>query len=211
MIKAQHESSIEGYNQLRASLPNTKILIVTKGIETERIINFIKSTGHLCYGENYATELKKWEEIQGLFPDVSLTFIGNFQSGNVRNIVKYCNAVYGISSFKDLEKLQKEAAKRQKLIRYYAQIKLENEKNKNGFLVSEVTPEFNRSFEGLMCIPPVSSSPQRYFLQMKELASRLNIPNISMGMSGDYPTAVKCGATEIRIGNLIFPKREASF
>jgi uncharacterized pyridoxal phosphate-containing UPF0001 family protein len=63
---------------------------------------------------------------------------------------------------------------------------------------------------GLMCIPPLRDPPEKYFQQLKKLADTYGLENLSMGMSGDYQTAIACGATHVRIGSAIFGERDYS-
>lgn len=192
------------YFALKEKLPNTRITLVTKGVETEFLLNFIKKTGHLDFAENYATQLKKWDVILEKFPNVRLSFIGYFQSGNIRNIVKYCNKIESIYSIKIFEKVKKDASKREKKMQYYAQINIGNEPQKSGFKLEEINKEMLSEFNGLMCIPPANRDHASYFKKMQEIAAENGIKNLSMGMSADYRQAVQFGATEVRIGSLIF-------
>ena len=202
------EASVKNYFELKNSIDhNVEIAIVTKGIEKDFLIDFIAKTGHKFYAENYTKELKKWEEIRIKFNDIKLSFIGSFQSGNIKNIVKVCDRIESISSIKSLEKVKHEALKKGKKLEYYMQVNIGGESQKNGFLLNDINPEFGKVFDGIMCIPPAYNS-HIYFAKVKEISENLGISKISMGMSGDYKKAIESGATEIRIGSLIFnPKK----
>jgi pyridoxal phosphate enzyme (YggS family) len=202
------EVSIQKYLELKNLVGNTKILLASKGVDEKFIMEFIERTGHLYFAENYASELKKWVSIIQAFPQVEVSFIGSFQSGNLRNIVKTCKTVESVSSLKQLEKLKKESLKQQKDIKFYAQINIGKEEQKSGFLESEITPEFSQLFSGLMCIPPAKLNPEYYFKKMQSIGAELGIKTLSMGMSADFKKAIEFGATEIRIGNLIFGERK---
>ena len=202
------ETSVKNYFELKNSIDQKiEIAIVTKGIEKDFLMDFITRTGHKFYAENYTKELKKWEEIRIKFNDIKLSFIGSFQSGNIKNIVKACDRIESFSSIKSLEKVKHEALKKGKELEYYMQVNIGGEAQKNGFLVSDISPEFGKVFSGIMCIPP-AYNPHMHFIKVKEIAENLGISKISMGMSGDYKKAIENGATEIRIGSLIFnPKK----
>lgn len=200
--------AVQNYFKLKSEINGVKILLVTKGVEADFLIDFIKKTNHFFFAENYATELKKWKLIKEIFPNIEVNFIGSFQSGNIRNIVKICETVESVSSFKQFEKLQKEAQKQSKNMKFYAQINIGNESQKNGFLETEITEEFTNFFTGLMCIPPVNQNPEYYFKKMKNIGEKLSIENLSMGMSSDFQKAIKYGATEVRIGTIIFGDRK---
>jgi uncharacterized pyridoxal phosphate-containing UPF0001 family protein len=203
-MKNNIEKAISKYQELKNSSKGTKILIITKGIDVDFLNLFIEKTGHLYYGENYTKELKKWVEIKEKYPNVKLSFVGSFQTGNIRNIVKICDVIEGISSLKDLDKIKKEISKQGKNVLCYAQINIGNESQKNGFKVNELNPDMKGKFDGIMCIPPNFKNPTSFFKQMKEIASMLELENISMGMTNDYKEAIENGSTEIRIGSLIF-------
>lgn len=198
------ETSIKNYFELKNSIDSkVEIAIVTKGIEKDFLIDFITRTGHKFYAENYTKELKKWEDIKIRFNDIKLSFIGSFQSGNIKNIVKVCDRIESFSSVKSLEKVKYEALKKNKELEYYMQVNIGGEVQKNGFLTKDINPEFGKLFTGIMCIPPAYNS-HIYFAKVSEIAKNLGISKISMGMSGDYKKAIENGATEIRIGSLIF-------
>jgi hypothetical protein len=200
-------NSIEKFKLLKKSVGSVEILVVTKGINSQLVIDFIRETGHLNYGENYASELKKWDDILHHFPNLNLSFIGSFQSGNLKKIVKYCNKIESINSLQSLEKAKKEAVKQGKNLKYYAQINIGNEHQKNGFLEESLDVNELKEFDGIMCIPPAKKDPTPYFIKMREISQNMGGKEISMGMSKDYDLAISLGATEIRVGSLIFGEK----
>jgi pyridoxal phosphate enzyme (YggS family) len=183
------------------------ITIASKTVKTELLIEFIRQTGHLDFGENYASELSKWDAIIEEFNNIRLSFIGSFQTGNLRKIVKYCNKIEGISSLKELEKVQKESLKHNKKVICYAQINIGEETQKNGFKLSDILIDDLKKFDGLMCIPPALKPVDEYFKKMQNLKEECGLSSLSMGMSGDYKKAILSGSTEIRVGSLIFGGR----
>ena len=199
--------AIKAFFALKKEVGDVKIVLASKTIKTDFLLEFISKTGHLSYGENYASELSKWDAILEKFPNLDLSFIGSFQSGNLRKIIKYCNAIEGVCSIKSFEKIQAESVKRGKKIQTYAQINIGHEKQKNGFLPKEITIEDLKKFDGLMCIPP-SGLPDEYFKEMQDLKAKTGLKHLSMGMSRDYKKAILYGSTEIRVGSLIFGERK---
>lgn len=179
------DTSFHKYSALKQTLPNTKILLATKGISSDFLLQFIALTGHKYYAENYASELSKWDEVLKKYPETEISFIGSFQSGNIKKILKYCNSIESFSSLKMLEKVRNEANKLQKNITAFAQINIGIEPQKNGFLPSEINAETIQHFSGIMCIPPFNKSPNVYFNQMQKIAQKHNIKHLSMGMSSD--------------------------
>ena len=201
------KNAITKFEYLKQEVKDVQILLVTKGINENFLIDFIRETKHFYYGENYVNEFQKWDNIIAEFPQINLSFIGKFQSGNLRNIVKYCNKIETIDSFTSLAKAKKEAEKRGKNLKYYAQINIGNESQKNGFSEKNLNYEELKVFDGIMCIPPAKENPSLYFKKMTEISLKTGIKEISMGMSTDYNIAISFGATEVRIGSLIFGKR----
>lgn len=202
------ENAVQNYFDLKSSIKeNVEIAVVTKNINDSDIIEFAQKTGHLFYAENYTKELKKWDTVKAKIPNIKLSFIGSFQTGNIKNIVKICDRIESFSSIKMLEKVIHEAKKRERKIEYYAQINIGKESQKNGFAPEEMTSEFAKYFKGIMSIPPAYNS-YIYFPKIQETANAIGISQISMGMSGDYKKAIESGATEIRIGTLIFGNKK---
>ena len=102
-----------------------------------------------------------------------------------------------------------------KKIQYFIQINLANETNKNGIIISEADNfikfcknDLSLNIIGLMCITPINSNVDFYFSQLKEIAHKNNLTELSMGMSGDFVSAIHNGATYIRVGSAIFGARE---
>ena len=200
-------NAVERFFSLKKEVGDVKIVLASKTIKSDFLLEFIGKTGHLSYGENYASELGKWDEILEKYPNLDLSFIGSFQSGNIRKIVKYCNTIEGVDCVKSFEKIKIETAKRNKPIKIYAQINIGREKQKNGFLLEKTKIDEFKIFDGLMCIPP-SGLPDEYFKEMQYLKNKTGLKNLSMGMSNDYKKAILYGSTEIRVGNLIFRERK---
>ena len=97
---------------------------------------------------------------------------------------------------------------------YFIQINIGDEDQKNGVRMSDADEfiencknNYNLKIIGLMCLPPFNEDPKKYFVRLKEIASKHNLNSLSMGMSGDFEVAIDCGATHIRIGTQIFGPR----
>lgn len=174
--------------------------------------------GQRIFGENKMQELKgKMEELSSL--DIDWHFIGKLQSNKIKMINDGIKLVQSIDSQSLLEGIAKH---KNTLTEVLLQINIGNEPQKNGFLCDE----FEKSVEklkifdtikimGLMCIPPADDNPKEYFLRMYDFYMRLkekDIPGIemkylSMGMSGDFETAIECGSNMVRVGSSIFGPR----
>ena len=193
----------------------TKIIVVTKTFCIEKFQNII-NFGHKDFGENRVQEaIEKWSPIKFKIKDIKLHLIGNLQSNKVRDAVKIFDFIHSLGSEKLALTLNKEENFLNKKIKYFIQINLANEMNKNGIIVSEADNfikfcknDLSLNIIGLMCIPPIDSNVDFYFSQLKEIAVKNNLKELSMGMSGDFVSAIHNGATYIRIGSAIFGARK---
>ena len=141
--------------------------------------------------------------------------IGNLQSNKARDAVKIFDFIHSLSSEKLALILQKEENLLNKKIKYFIQINLGEEKNKNGIAISDAENfikfcknDLLLNVIGLMCIPPINASPDFYFSQLNKIAYKNNLSELSMGMSSDFVSAIHNGATYIRIGSAIFGTRK---
>lgn len=193
----------------------TKIIVVTKTFCIEKfqdIINF----GHKDFGENKVQEaIKKWSQFIFKNKDIKLHLIGNLQSNKARDAVKTFDFIHSLGSEKLALALKKEENFLNKKINYFIQVNLANEMNKNGIVISEVDNfikfcknDLSLNIIGLMCIPPINTNVDFYFLKLKEIAYKNNLTELSMGMSGDFVSAIHNGATYVRIGSAIFGARK---
>jgi pyridoxal phosphate enzyme (YggS family) len=201
-------------NQLNTYFSNTKIIIVTKSFDLEKINPLLK-IGHLHFGENRIQEaISKWSSVLEKNVDINLHLLGHLQSNKASEAVSLFNFVHSLDSEKLAIKLKDAENNINRKLKYFIQVNIGEENQKYGVPVSEVSnflnfcrKETHLNVIGLMCIPPISKNPGNYFLQLSELSILNKLSELSMGMSNDYMEAVKCGATFIRVGSAIFGKR----
>ena len=209
---------IENYTNIKAEVsflnPKTKLVIVTKNQNIENINKLIEM-GHLDFGENKVQEaILKWTDIINNNKNINLHLIGGLQSNKAKDAFKIFNYIHSLDSeklariFSDLEK------NNEKKIKYFIQVNIANESQKNGINVSLVfdfveycRKDLKLNILGLMCVPPVNSSPEAYFLKLKKLNDDTHLKDLSMGMSDDFDIAIKLGSTFVRVGTSIFGKR----
>jgi hypothetical protein len=209
---------IENYTNIKAEVsllnPKTKLVIVTKNQNIENINKLIEM-GHLDFGENKVQEaILKWTDIINNNKNINLHLIGGLQSNKAKDAFKVFNYIHSLDSeklariFSDLEK------NNEKKIKYFIQVNIANESQKNGINVSLVfdfveycRKDLKLNILGLMCIPPVNDSPEAYFLKLKKLNDDTYLKDLSMGMSDDFEIAIKLGSTFVRVGTAIFGKR----
>ena len=193
----------------------TKIIVVTKTFPTEKFQSII-NCGHTDFVENRVQEaITKWSSIKLNNNDIKLHLIGNLQSNKVREAVKIFDFIHSLSSEKLALILQKEENFLKKKIKYFIQINLGDEQNKNGISIPEADNfikycknDLSLNIIGLMCIPPINSNSDFYFSKLRNIAHKNNLLELSMGMSDDFASAIHNGATYIRIGSAIFGPRK---
>ena len=196
------------------NLNDVELIAVSKKKSTEEIKEVIQS-GHLSFGENQIQEVEnKWVTLRKDFPEIKLHFIGAIQSKKVKSIFQHCDVIHSIDRMKIVDLFSELESKNQIAKEYFIQINIGDEDQKNGVRMSDADEfiencknNYNLKIIGLMCLPPFNEDPKKYFVRLKEIASKHNLNSLSMGMSGDFEVAIDCGATHIRIGTQIFGPR----
>lgn len=200
--------------QISTNLNNTELIVVTKSFDFEKI-NPILKLGHLHFGENKVQEaISKWSTILKTNSDINLHLLGHLQSNKVSEAVSIFNFIHSLDSEKLAIKLKEAENNVNRKLKYFIQLNLGNEPQKYGISSSDVSNflnfcrnEVHLDVIGLMCIPPVTNNPGKFFSQLKNLSTLNKLTDLSMGMTDDYLEAIKYGATFIRIGSGIFGKR----
>ena len=192
---------------------NTKIVAVSKTFKIDKILPLIEH-GHIDYGENKVQEaIEKWTEIKKTNFHVKLHMIGKLQTNKVKSAVKIFDYIHSVDNEKLAKKIAEEQKKINKNIKIFLQINIGYENQKSGIDKKQVNELFKYCTEigldviGLMCIPPLNTDPETYFVEMKKLNKDLGFTELSMGMSSDYLTAIKHLSTYVRVGSSIFGQR----
>jgi len=167
------------------------------------------------FGENKVQEaIEKWTEIKKDFKHIKLHMIGKLQSNKVKFVVPLFDYIHSLDSLKLAKKISDEQNKIAKKLKIFIQVNIGNEEQKNGINESELEEfhkkcviDFGLDIIGLMCLPPKNDDTKEHFIKMNNLASKIKVKELSMGMSNDYLEAAKHGATFLRIGSKIFGNR----
>ncbi|GLK83491.1 YggS family pyridoxal phosphate-dependent enzyme [Ancylobacter defluvii] len=172
--------------------------------------------GQRRFGENRVQEAKaKWPELKADYPDVELHLIGPLQSNKVREALALFDVIHTLDRPSLAKELAKEIPKSDRPApRLLVQINTGEEPQKAGVSPLEADAfleacraEYGLAVEGLMCIPPAGEPAAPHFALLATIAKRNGLSTLSMGMSGDYETAVALGATHVRVGSAIFGAR----
>jgi len=193
-------------------IDDIKLIIVTKKF-TEENIKPLLDEGHLFFGENRVQEAQdKWPNLLHNYDNVELHMIGPLQTNKVKPALELFTSIHTIDRLSLVEKLIRNIEEIKKVKEFFVQVNLANEKQKSGLLIDELgefikTIEGKLNISGLMCIPPKEEDPEIHFAFLNQLARRINFPNLSMGMSSDFHSAILFGATHIRVGEAIMGRR----
>jgi len=193
--------------------PFTRLIAVTK-THGETAIRPVLGSGHRLFGENRVQEaLAKWPSLKAEFSDVELHMIGPLQTNKVREAVGLFDAIHSVDRPRLARMLAAECERTGRNPAVFVQVNVGEEPQKAGVsprqaagLIAEVRA-LRLNLAGLMCVPPFDEAPAPYFALLKKLADDAELSDLSMGMSGDFETAIRFGATHVRIGTAIFGER----
>lgn len=171
--------------------------------------------GQRVFGENRVQEAQgKWPGLRTAYPDIKLHLIGPLQSNKAADAVALFDAIHTIDRPKIAKAIAEEMRKQNKQLQLFVQVNTGEEPQKAGVMPSDAKAfvamcrdDLGLKIAGLMCIPPVEEEPAVHFAFLAKLAEELGLSGLSMGMSGDYETAIAFGATHVRVGSAIFGSR----
>jgi len=171
--------------------------------------------GHRNFGENRVQEaMTKWPSLKEEFSDLTIRLIGPLQSNKARDAVSFFDVIETVDRPKLARTIADEISRQGRAPQLFIQINSGEEDQKSGIMPSKVDEfirlcrdEYKLSIDGLMCIPPVLDVAAPHFSLLKKIAERNGLQGLSMGMSNDYLTAARLGATHVRIGTAIFGAR----
>ena len=205
------------YLKIKTQIPsNVNILAVSKGFKSQEI-KTIQNIGQNDFGESKFQEAFEKQLILKDFKQIKWHFIGRIQSNKIRKIVQNFKYIHSVDSFEKLQKISSISYEEKKNPFIMLQVKLSDDPSKGGFrpelLISkwrEIQELKNITLKGLMTINPrglSSKENSELFKKCRSLADSLQLPDCSMGMSGDWEEAIDSGSTWLRLGSLIFGDR----
>lgn len=210
------------YHNIKNSVPSEiQLVAVSKTHPAEKIME-VYNLGQRIFGENKVQELR---EKQPLLPkDIEWHLIGHLQTNKVKYIAEFIDTIQSVDSEKLLEEIDRQAAKNNRKIKVLLQVKIAEEESKYGLEISEAKELFqqwingsypNVEIEGLMGMATFTDDKaqvMKEFTLLKQIFDKMALLKplriLSMGMSGDYPLAIECGANSVRIGSAIFGHRQ---
>ena len=208
---------LSNYLKIKSKLPsNVKILAVSKGIKSQEI-KTIQNIGQNDFGESKFQEAFEKQLILKDLQQITWHFIGRIQSNKIRKIVQNFKYIHSVDSLEKLQKISHFSYVEKKNPLIMLQVKFSDDPTKGGLNPEllilkwrEMQELKNISLTGLMTINPKGLSSKanlELFKKCRSLADSLQLPDCSMGMSGDWEEAIEAGSTWLRLGSLIFGDR----
>lgn len=221
----EQNSALERLEQVTAAIgaaerqaerdPGSVTLVaVSKTFDGDAIRPVLKG-GHRVFGENRVQEAQgKWPDLKSGFDGIELHLIGPLQSNKAKEAVALFDVIETIDREKIAAAIAAELKRQNRSVKLLVQVNtgLETQKagispNETEAFVASCRERHGLTIAGLMCIPPFDQNPGPHFALLEKLGSRLGLPELSMGMSADYETAIAFGATSVRVGSAIFGSR----
>lgn len=190
------------------------LVTVSKTFDAEEI-RPVLDAGQRVFGENRVQEAQsKWPGLREDYAGIELHLIGPLQSNKSEDAVALFDVIETVDREKIAAALASEMKKQNRFPKLYVQVNTGSEPQKAGIEPKDAIAFVERcrtvhglAIEGLMCIPPADENPGPHFALLEKIAREAGVEKLSMGMSGDYETAVGFGATSVRVGSAIFGSR----
>jgi pyridoxal phosphate enzyme (YggS family) len=192
------------------------LVAVSKTHGADRVRELLDG-GQRVFGENRVQEAEeKFPALKAEYPDLALHLIGPLQTNKAREAVALFDVIESVDRERLAATLAKEMTRSGRRPDCYIQVNIGEEPQKAGVLPAELDAfvascrdTHKLPIVGLMCIPPVDEEPALHFALLAKMAARNGLAKISMGMSADYETAIRLGATHVRVGTALFGHRGA--
>ncbi len=196
------------------SAEDVALVAVSKTFDGDAIRPVLEA-GQRVFGENRVQEAQgKWPQLRETFSDIELHLIGPLQSNKAKEAVALFDVIESVDREKIAKALADEMEKQGRKLPCYVQVNTGLEPQKAGIDPRETVEFVKRCREvhgldvvGLMCIPPLEENPGPHFALLEKLGREAGVAQLSMGMSGDFETAIGFGATSVRVGSAIFGAR----
>ena len=190
-------------------------LVAVSKTNPQSAVRAALAAGQRVFGENRVQEaLEKFPELRGAFPDLVLHLIGPLQTNKVKEAVAHFDVIETVDRTRLAEALAREMERCGRRPPCLVEVNTGEEAQKAGVLpaaaddfIVDCRDRLGLPIAGLMCVPPHDEEPSPHFALLREIARRHALPVLSMGMSADFETAIRFGATHVRVGTAIFGAR----
>ncbi|MDC0659116.1 YggS family pyridoxal phosphate-dependent enzyme [Leisingera sp. SS27] len=194
--------------------PGSVQLIAVSKVQPNERVEAVLQQGHRCFGENKVQEAAgKWPDFAEQFDGIDLHLIGPLQTNKARQAMELFDSIHSVDRPKLANTIARLAQELGKCPDLFIQVNTGEEEQKAGVMPADADTfvaecrKLDLPVKGLMCIPPVVEEPGLHFALLAKIAERNDLQGLSMGMSGDFETAIALGATHVRVGSAIFGER----
>lgn len=213
LLAAVEERIARACRVARRERDEVMLVAVSKTHPVEAIVPLIEA-GQRTFGENRVQEAQaKWPALRERFPGVELHLVGRLQSNKADEAVALFDAIHSLDRSSLVAALARAMDKSGRRVPCFVQVNIGEEPQKGGVAIAELTAllaearDADIPLAGLMCVPPLGIEPAPFFAFLDKLARDHGLAGRSMGMSGDFETAIMLGATHVRIGTALFGER----
>lgn len=209
------KAEIEDAAKTAGRAPDSVTLVAVSKTHPPEHVRLALEAGHRIFGENRVQEAEeKWPLLKDEFADARLHLIGPLQRNKARRAVQLCDVIESVDGPKLARALAKAMDQEDRRPEVLIQVNTGDEPQKHGVrpaevdaFIKECVETYQLPVKGLMCIPPMDEECSLHFAFLREIARRHGLAELSMGMSADFPIAVRFGATMVRVGTAIFGSR----
>ena len=194
--------------------PGEVTLIAVSKTHPAEAIEPLLEAGHRVFGENRVQEAQgNWPELRERWPEAELHLVGQLQSNKADDAVALFDCIHSLDRPSLVTALGKAMDKVGRQVSCFVQVDIGEEPQKGGCAIPELPALLEQAREaqvpviGLMCVPPLGIEPAPFFALLDKLARDHALAGRSMGMSGDFETAIMLGATHVRVGTALFGER----
>ena len=195
--------------------PSEITLVAVSKLQPDDRVRAVLDAGQRVFGENRVQEAAdRWERLGQGGDGLELHLVGPLQSNKARDAARLFDAIQSVDRPKIARRLAEAFAETGRPLPCYIQVNTGEEPQKAGVLPTDADAfvatcrELELDVRGLMCIPPLDEEPSLHFALLAKIAERNGLTGLSMGMSGDFETAIRMGATVVRVGSAVFGERE---
>lgn len=213
-LKTVRNAIAQSEQEAQRAADSVQLVAVSKTFDADEITPVLDA-GQRVFGENRVQEAEsKWPELREKFSGIELHLIGPLQSNKTAEAVALFDVIQTVDREKIAATIAAEAKKQNRELKLFVQVNTGSEEQKAGIdpletiaFVARCRNVHGLEIAGLMCIPPVDENPGPHFALLRKLANEAGVKELSMGMSGDFETAIAFGATQVRVGSAIFGSR----
>ena len=211
---AEVQAKIDKTCAIARRKPEEVTLVAVSKTHSADAIRSLLEAGQRVFGENRVQEAQeKWPALREEYPDVHLHLVGQLQSNKAEDAAALFDCIHSLDRPSLVKALAKAFDKTDRRVPCFVQVDIGEEEQKGGCAIADLPALLEQAREagipiaGLMCVPPLGLEPAPYFALLAKIADEHGLEGRSMGMSGDFPTAIMLGATHVRVGTALFGDR----